>query len=145
MNLSHCHSHVLTRTVHGYNPIPRVARSRHRSANCGSGRLDLWSRWISTGPEGHCSGVYLEQGISLDRKKFEMYLRLNGARSTKLLGENVIYIHFAQNTTSAMAARRLLAIPVPSGLQPLLYACPLFAAVLQSFNAMLTGNGEPFL
>ena len=33
-----------------------------------------------------------------------------------------------------MAARRLLAIPVPSGLQPPLYVCLLFAAVLQSLS-----------
>jgi hypothetical protein len=33
-----------------------------------------------------------------------------------------------------MTARRLLAIPVTSRLQPPLYACPLFAAVLQSLS-----------
>jgi hypothetical protein len=51
-------------------------------------RLVTWSQNVMF----HDIGAYLEQGISLDRKKFEMYLRPNGARSTKLLGEKDIYI-----------------------------------------------------
>jgi hypothetical protein len=38
------------------------------------------------------TGVYLEQGISLDREKVEMYLTPNVAHSTNLLGKNVICI-----------------------------------------------------
>src|ERR1700733_4646532 len=81
-------------------------------------------------------GVYLEQGIFLNPKKFEMYLKPNGARSTKLLGENVIYI--SRRTQLAPAIRYGCSSspchPSTFWTSTTLYAYPLFAAVLQSLS-----------